>query len=102
MNINNFKIGQIIYLLKYSDKSLVEYKIKSIGRKYLKVWNGEDSYSIIDFDMTDDFRHSSYCGSKFKLYFSKEEAIRQAEEMKQKKIKNLKKQIEKLENLKFE
>ena len=75
MNKNNLKIGQVVYLLEYYDKQqkLLEYTIKTIGRKHLKVWNSENIYSIQAFDMTDNYRHFSYYGSKYKLYFSKED-----------------------------
>lgn len=40
--------------------------------------------------------------SKGELFYDKESAIQKAEEMRQKKIASLKKQIEKLEEMKFE
>lgn len=46
-------------------------------------------------------KHGSYkIGSE--AFFSKEDAIKQAEKMRLKKIESLKKQIKKLESLKFE
>ena len=57
-------------------------------------------HDIVAVNLENDTRSINLCSDE--CYLSKEPAIQKAEEMRQKKIASLKKQIEKLEEMRFE
>lgn len=82
-------MGKKVYLAKYALSSgITEVEVND---KY----NNSDEYAFLNGCIG-----LFYFGKD--IFHSKEEAIKKAEEMRIKKIESLKRQIKKLENLKFE
>lgn len=82
MKRENFHVGQTVYLFHIGDRGcktnieerIIETKVVSIGRKYLKVdyWGK----TKMEFDMTDDFREKTIYTPNYQLYLTKEDIYR--------------------------
>ena len=84
-----------VWITKYAlTRGIIKINDSSFHRTYVKP-NGTICFYDEFGDMVCSYRRSEYFGLK-------ELAIQKAEEMRQKKIASLKKQIEKLEGMRFE
>ncbi len=94
-NVNNregeeviMEIGDKIYLkptgnrARYDsqDKSIREYEIKKIGRKYFEVWQDNKQWTVIKFRIEDNRQATEY-SDEWILYFSEQDAYDEEEKL---------------------
>lgn len=75
----NFTKGQTVYLkpcgnnARYGRLEPKQYIVKTVGRKYLTVWDGNNEYANVKFNLTDDLRQATEYCADWELYLSLQE-----------------------------